>query len=540
MVQIAALMLCIGCSSDEATMADIYHAEAIAEEYPDSALTIMRSIDADKIRTEKDMMRYRLVYSEAAYYGELHIDKDSLTTPLFNYYYANHKSHDERARAMYQHALVMRAKGENARSMFSLMEAETSLAHLDNPRLSGLVHRTKGEIYGAECLFQNALEEYKLAQEYFLEANLTRHIVDNTVNIGSVSRSLKDFNQAKIYLTKAIEPCIEYQYKGLLGYISCELALLYIEEDDMDKCREIITIYDTHDCISGYELVYYFTCAIVAADSNNRDDAINYLNIAKSYPDDYYADTHYLSHIVYKKLGLIDEALEHITISENEQDSLMLNVLSYPVLNTQIELLKREQVIAEKQAWYNQVLQLSVIVILVLAVIAIVLYARYRYIKQSRDIANYLNIIAELRETIKSVDTTQQPTIQNSDDIVVFNKLFEIYYQYGDTPLVSKKIFDTIIENIESLRSDKTRLQSLENIINARNNNILIDIVNSCPKLSSKEYRYIVYFLLGFTPRSIAVLLNMNTDAISRLKYKTKTKLSESNSEIVKEILSKY
>lgn len=538
-VQIAALVLCIGCSSDEATMADIYHAEAIAEEYPDSALTIMRGIDVDKVRTERDMMRYRLVYSEVAYYGRMYVANDSLTKPLFDYYYANHESHDKRARAMYQHAHVKQNSGKHAEAMFALIEAEKSLAHIDNPRLAGLVHRTKGEIYGAECLFQNALEEYKLAQEHFEQANLTHHSVDIAVDVGSIYRSLKDFDQAKIYLTEAIEPCIEYQYKELLGYICTELALLYIEENDMDKCRDIITIYDTYDCIGGYELVYYYTYAIVAADGDKRDDAINYLNIAKSYPDDYYTDIHYLAHIVYKKLGLLDEALEHITISEKEQDSLMLMVLSNPILNYQIELLEREQVIAEKQARYNQVLLLSAIVILVLVVIAIVLYARYRYIKQSRSIAHYINVIAELRESIKSVDFSQQPTLQNSDDFAELNRLCEIYYQYGKTPHVSKKIADTVIKNIESLRSDEARLKSLENIINIRNNNILTEIVESCPKLNPKEYRYIVYLLLGFTSRSIAVLLEMDTEAISRLKYKVRMKLSESNCEIAKDIFSK-
>ena len=168
------VMLLVGCSTDERTMQLIEQAEQVMIDHPDSALNIIRSVDVESIRGEEDMSRYRLVMAEACYYNRIVPNRDSIAQPLFDYYLKS-DDHATRARALYQHALVMQSDGDNAKAMYSLLEAEKSLSHTDNHRLAGLVHRTKGVIYHNECLFQLSLEEYRKSKLLFDEVGLEEH-----------------------------------------------------------------------------------------------------------------------------------------------------------------------------------------------------------------------------------------------------------------------------------------------------------------------------------------------------------------------------
>lgn len=156
---ITAVCICVaavGCTTDEALLARIADAERISEESPAEAVAIMRSIDRDDIYGEADNARYALVYSEALYHNGTPVDSDSLTQPMMMYY-LDDDNHDERMRALYQHALVAHAAGRNGEAMYALIEAERSFDKCHNLRCEGLIHRTKGEIYNEECMYTRCI-----------------------------------------------------------------------------------------------------------------------------------------------------------------------------------------------------------------------------------------------------------------------------------------------------------------------------------------------------------------------------------------------
>lgn len=183
----------VSCSTPEQIIALIDGAEHVAIDYPDSALMLIESVDSKRIRGKRDMAHYRLAKSEALYYNNIDSDCDSLTRPLFDYYYENDR-HEERARAMYQHGLVMNNAGKSAEAMYALMEAEKSLRCCDNPRLLGLVYRTMGDIYGRECLYNKALALHQKAYDVFSELSLETHSVFSLYNLCEIHISIDNIN----------------------------------------------------------------------------------------------------------------------------------------------------------------------------------------------------------------------------------------------------------------------------------------------------------------------------------------------------------
>ncbi|MBO5017691.1 MAG: hypothetical protein J6C56_02360 [Alistipes sp.] len=532
--QIVALVLCIGCISDEATMADIYHAEAIAEEYPDSALTIMRGIDVDKVRTERDMMRYRLVYSEAAYYGRMYVANDSLTKPLFDYYYANHESHDKRARAMYQHAHVKQNSGKHAEAMFALIEAEKSLAHLDNPRLAGLVHRDKGDIYGAECHFQNALEEYKLAQEHFEQAGLDYHAAHTMYSIGDMLGHLHEFDKAIDYLLETETKYVALNYQALLFYAQLELCYDYIQIKDFASCEEVFSRIDKNNGIGYSYCDYYCIEAIISAYRHDFDKAAALIEMAKQEPILSDTNLSYAEYIVVALQGNNDTALVKYMAMISKQDETTLEALSNPILNYQVEALQKDiDLITEKNKRIEQQYIFTTIIALCIIAIIVGIFV-YRYRQYRNRINSYINMIDGLELMRKDISQTEQmaSTIERlyRQSIYDLSTLCEIYYEQGDSKRRTAKIVSEVEQSIEALKNDKLKLSELETAVNLSMDNIMKRLREQCPSLNERDMRIALYTYAGFSNRAISLLVDVNSETLPKIKYKIREYIKQSNS----------
>ena len=199
--------LVAGCSDRDA-LQRLEDAEKIMAAEPERALEMVESVDPTKLRTEEHRARYALIYSEACYYNYVDIDSDSLTLPMMRYFLES-EEHDERARAMYQHAVVAQCCGELAEAMVSLMEAEESLGKVGNEKLEGLVQRLKGDIYTDGCLYANALGAYTLAREHFAKQGLEEHVVFIDYDLGGTLIQLRRFDEAKEKLDAVLDYACE-------------------------------------------------------------------------------------------------------------------------------------------------------------------------------------------------------------------------------------------------------------------------------------------------------------------------------------------
>ena len=105
-VAVVALGAMVGCTRGE-ILDNIARAESIVVEESEEALRLMQSIPEGAVCGEHHRARYALVYSEALYHNYIDVESDTLTRTMAEYYLES-DMHAERARALYQHALVKR------------------------------------------------------------------------------------------------------------------------------------------------------------------------------------------------------------------------------------------------------------------------------------------------------------------------------------------------------------------------------------------------------------------------------------------------
>ncbi len=525
-----AVLLLIGCSTDKQTMQLIEQAESVMIEHPDSALNIIRSVDAESIRGEEDMAHYRLAMAEAMYHNDIDEGLDSLTT-LFYDYYLTSDDHAKRARALYQHALVLMYDGEKAKSMYSLIEAEKSLIDSRDHRLIGNVYLLKGEVYGSECLFDNGLEAFYIALEHFEHANLRYHLAYTQYRIGETLLIKEKYAEAETYLRSALDSSLKHSYEGIASLTINRLSQMYVRLDKYSECSDVINLYQEYNIHVECLDEYYYLSAILESNHGNRDKAIQYTEAADNCVRIDILEDEYYKYLVYRNLGDTEEALYWLEQDRLQQQQLMLQSLELPILNMQMEALVRE---TELDDVYRQNVRLSYIIICIvaMALVAVVYYYIVKKRKQYKlEIAQYIEAIQELQMVDRGANTSMAEEVYNiyKTRFTELNNLCDIYYDHHDSDRQKSMVVRQLQDTIESLKSDTARIEEMERIVNLYCNNIMVKLKEECPRLSERQKRIALYSFAGFSLRAIALFMESSPVQISKDKYKIKDVIKKSN-----------
>jgi hypothetical protein len=142
----------------------------------------------------------------------------------------------------------------------------------------------------------------------------------------------------------------------------------------------------------------------------------------------------------------------------------------------------------------------------------------------------YVETIGQLRESSKHVSLAlhNEAIALFQDYFEDLNKLCEIFHAYGESSRESVKVFERVNNIVCEMREDSARMQKLEQIVNFHNDDIITHL-RAQTQLNGREIRFVIYTMVGFSTSSIALLLDIETSAVWRLKYKIKQKILSTN-----------
>ena len=526
----ACMALMVACSSREA-LRSMERAEQLLEDAPEEALRVMEGVDGEALRTEEDRARYALVYSEACYYSYIDIDADTLTQPMMRYYLES-DNHAERARAMFQHAVVAYNGGELAEAIVALTEAEESLAKHANRKLEGAVQRLKGNIYSEGCLYLNAYDAYVAAREIYAELGLEEHVQFLDYDIGGTLIQLRRMEEAKSVLEGVLDYAIGVEDNNLVCAVAHELLDLSIYLDDYDMCREYVELFEREGVLLYGEPHFVCAKAMLMAHDGGLEEALALVDEAEAMEDDLeWADVEYARYIIHRNVGDGEGALYWQEQSVNAQDEMLLEVIEQPVLNVEVEKLRsdldaelRERELVRER---NAMIYVVVAVVVVAVVVALSLYARYRIRRKDGEIASYIETIESLRTDIERIprDMASSITALYRDRFSELNELCDIYYDHSGSSRHKSLVFNKVLETIETIKGDSSRIDELGAMVDNYRDNALQRLKSVLPRISERDYRVALYSFAGFSNRAIALFIDSDPVAVSKIKYNIKSKL---------------
>ncbi|MDE5551895.1 MAG: hypothetical protein K2I91_01715, partial [Muribaculaceae bacterium] len=120
--------------------------EKVIEEYPDSALTLLESIDTTQVCGKADMARYALLKTMA-------VDKKLIDTTSFSIlqpaidYYEKHGTPDERLMTRYYKGRIHMNRGEDDAALTSFLKASEDSVECTNKAALARLLVTQGYMY---------------------------------------------------------------------------------------------------------------------------------------------------------------------------------------------------------------------------------------------------------------------------------------------------------------------------------------------------------------------------------------------------------
>lgn len=524
------VLILVGCTPKQRNIMDsVAEAEDIVITNPAEALRIIESVDSEKITKDDDMGYYALVYSEARYYNRILVKSDSLTR-LCVEEYRNEKDHDRRARAYFQHAMVLQLNDSLPEAMIALTESLKSLDKHENIRLRGVVNRTMGDIYRARYCYPNSIVAYSNAYQCFKQIDLPYHCNYTKYNIGQAAVKMHSYNQAEKLFAEVRDYAIETGDMDFLCAVLHELCEIYFKQKDYDKCRETLDLFDQYDCVLWFVSRYYAMKAIVSAEDADIEEAHRLVAMALAEDESDKAIIEEAYYHIYKNSGDMENALLwQERINARLEESLLM-AAHQPVLNYQIDLLQSNLDREEQYRRTTRQRNISIYVLIAIVLSLLISFLRGYASKKNRDIQQYINTIHELQLTTHAASDSLSEAVDRlyNDRLSDLNRLCETYYEFSDTSRHTTKVFEQVRQTIESIKSDEARIEELEKLVNSCRGNLMQKLREQCPKLNTKEQRVVLYSYAGFSSRAICTFMDTNPVALSKVKYRIKLKIKES------------
>lgn len=523
------LFAMVGCTTEKQNIMDsVAEAEAMVQSNPEEALRIMEGIDRNLITIDDDMGYYALIYSEANYYNRILVNSDSLTS-LSVAQYSRSSDHDRRARAYFQHGLVLQLSDSLPEAMVALTESLKSLDHHENLRLRGVVNRTMGDIYRARYCYPNSIVAYSNAYHCFKELNLPYHCYYTKYNMAQAAAKMRSYSQAEALLIDARDYAIETMDKDFLCAVLHELCEIYLRQRDYDKCRETLNLFEEYDCILWFVSRYYAMSAIVSSEAGDNAEAERLVELAEGVESGDKAIIEIARYHICLNSGSDKEALMWLQCINQRLDTSLLDAAYQPVLNYQIDLLQSSLSSEARHKMMSRQRNIFVYVLIAILLSLLLGFLRGYAVKKNRDIQRYIDTIHELQLTTNNASDSLSEAVDHlyNDRLSDLNRLCETYYEHSDTSRHATKVFEQVRETIESIKGDEARIEELEKLVNSCRGNLMQKLREQCPKLNVKEQRVVLYSYAGFSSRAICTFMDTNPVALSKVKYRIKLKIKE-------------
>ena len=232
------LLLLAGCNDPKHVTDALNRAEALMNEHPDSAWTVLNTLSPDEMGQNRTRARYALLYTQAQDKTYRDETNDSLISVAVDYYRHTDDVRRKFLSYYYQGRVYANAKDYlNATSCY--MEAEQLADAVGDDYLSGLLYAELGRIYNIYYDYPKSLEAHRKAAECYERAGKIRHRNYMWYNLSTIYRNMNRYSESEQMLKQVLESASEDGGNTLIKSCLGSLVMLCIEEGRMSEAKEL-------------------------------------------------------------------------------------------------------------------------------------------------------------------------------------------------------------------------------------------------------------------------------------------------------------
>lgn len=514
----------VSCNRDVATMETLAHAEAIMQEHPDSALSILQAIDTETISTDRCRALHALLLSQAYDKNYIDLTCDSIISIAVDYF-SDSDEHHYAMLAHYYHGRIRYNATDYPHCLFSMMKAFSHAEDINDYYWKGRIAEQISNVYDTNFHGKDATYYAQIAYENLKISGIQPYVNYSLLRLARVRNNNGSFKSCIEICKQLIDSAKIYNDSRLFDHSRYIMAKAYYGNGEYKKAKDLIIEIDKKAGLKTDLRCFLGLSYIELKELDNAKIVFN--SIGTEYCDNDLSLVYEIS----KRTGATKDALSALSKLYGNLDSVFVHSMSQNFSQTLSELHLQEQKTKDtelKRAKLSRNIILSIgIVVIIIITIAMLSYKWDRKYKQKLE--KNIIIAQNLREILQTNASETQHIIDNllATRFEVIDNLCKTLYENKSTGLDNKKrIYSEVEKLIEQFSTNKQKITELENFANKHHSNIITSFKTDLPNLKEADNLLFLYTTLGFSITAIALFLNEEKmDAVYNRKARLKNKI---------------
>ena len=232
------LVALISCNDPKPVTDTLHRAEALINESPDSAWSLLNTISPEEMEQNRNRALYALLYTQAQDKTYRDETNDSLISVAVDYY---RDTDDVRHKFLsyYYKGRVHFTTKDYLGATACYMEAEQLADEVGDDYLAGLLYAELGRIYRLYYDYPKSLEAHQKAAECYERAGKIRHRNYMWYNQSGIYRNINEYEQSERMLRLALDAGKIEDDKSLIILCLGDLVMMYVEKKQMSVAMEL-------------------------------------------------------------------------------------------------------------------------------------------------------------------------------------------------------------------------------------------------------------------------------------------------------------
>ena len=511
--------------------------ESYIMERPDSALTVLESIDRDDLNTARTKAHHALLHAMALDKNYIDVTEDSIAK-VATEYYKKHGPRRNYARALYYLGKSYYYNEEYDKAILEYSKAEKVAVGCDSLYL-GMIKTAEARVYN---LTYNSIEELKCIQnavKIFQLLGIPSYERSTKYSLGIAYHNADRFDEAILVFKELIDSSLTTDY--YLKNSTLYLAHSMIERKDADY-HAVESLFRK----AKYELeanltdrdFWAWTYSLYKIGSNNEAEAImNNIDVSEEYTANFWKSR------IYAFLNDWESVYKYDRLSDIYQNKVIESVLETSLATYQRDYYQSELESSEYKVKTRTMGLIGVIVIAVLVVIIICLILNKYLTKQKEEKEKLLEYSEEIRRQLSEAEKNDYPALKRKylslykTRFETIGSLSEQYIQAEGRSDIESLMFKKVVTLIKEIKNDSTNRAKFEAMLDEDLDMIMTRLRKEMPKFSETDFAIFSYLIVGFDATTISRLIDMTVNNIYAHKRRIRIRIEERQPEHASQFL---
>lgn len=492
-------------------------------ERPDSALTVLESVDRNLLKTEKSRAHHALLHAMALDKNYIDVTEDSIAQVAVDYY-SRKGPEKSKARAYYYLGIAYYYQKNYDKAILEFTKAE-KVAEMCDSLYWGMTKSAQAVSYGATYNNIEVLDCLLKAREIYIGISDLKKIQSINIDLTRIYLSQFEFSKADEILLELMNEDIDESLRIQSFALYAYLKMVQHEREPeksiefYERCMSYSGVMNNQDYWA-----YAFALSLVGRNEESKEitDCLVLTDTTSSAP--------YWLYLINKYQGNTAEALSYL-----EESGFMDNEVVTTALNQSLSLAQRDYYesqteLAEYQVRNRTLMMISLMIgIAFIAMLTIVATRKYirtqkeereRYIQYIDEISSQMQLLQQKADSLPVMKRKYLELYKSKYENL--RVLCDQYLQFEGRNDAEGKIYRQVVSMINEIRNDSNDVAEIENILNNDLDGIMSNLRNEI-KMKEIDYRVFSYLVIGFDATTISRLLDTTVNIIyirkSRIKH---------------------